>query len=383
MLRHACISLALLLALGTAAPAQVDSVANDEGCPAAATPGDPHELPIRKYQRLLDCTKQALADAETRLNQLSDVKLDDFAHSLLDSNQGLKSQLNLKNDRIKQLETEAADKDKTIAELNTRVDDLEDEVEDLKAEVTRLQGVVDHLQAALDNANKENADLRTQIETCMNEARGLNQRISDLDSELAAARDTIAEQASQIADLKCDVGRLTNERSAFYSDLQRALGNDPRIRIVGDTFIMPLDILFKVGSAELSHEGWQRIDTIAPLVVGLEATVRKDVDWVLEVHGHTDVQPYRFTRKFPMNNWQLSAARALAVVDRLEKMGVDGKRLVASGHSKYRPIDLENTQEAYAVNRRVEFKLDEYSRQLSPQEPCPPLPEVSEEEEEG
>jgi chemotaxis protein MotB len=82
-----------------------------------------------------------------------------------------------------------------------------------------------------------------------------------------------------------------------------------------------------------------------------------------------------------MNNWQLSAARALAVVDRLEKMGVDGKRLVAAGHSEYRPIDRGNTPEAYAANRRVEFKLDEYSRQLSPQEPCPPLPE--EEEEEG
>ncbi len=375
MLRHACISLALLLALGTAAHAQ-DTNANAQKNPAASYQGckettrarDPYRQPVRDYQRLLDCTKRALEEAKARLEQLTDVKLDNFAESLLDANEGLKSQLQLKNDRISQLETENAEKDDTIAGLTEQVRQLTGQVAALEREQTRLQGVIDGQRASLDAALKRNVELEKQVEAYEQQIADLTTRVGELETQLANAR-------GQIQALWCHVDRLTSERSAFYSELQQALGNDQRIKIVGDTFIVPLDILFKVGSAELSTEGRQRIDTVAPLVIDLEAKVRPDVDWVLQVNGHTDIQPYRFTTRFPKNNWELSVARALSVVARLEEDEVPGKRLAAAGYSEFRPIDDAKTQEAFSANRRVEFKLVEYSRQLNPQEPCPPLPE--------
>jgi chemotaxis protein MotB len=115
-----------------------------------------------------------------------------------------------------------------------------------------------------------------------------------------------------------------------------------------------------------------------------DRTFQDDPDWVLQVNGHTDIQQYRHTRRFPRNNWELSAARALAVAMRLQSRGMEGKRLAAAGYSEHRPIDEGRSEEAYRVNRRVEFKLVEYGRQAGRN--CPPLPadlEEHEEEEEG
>ena len=80
-----------------------------------------------------------------------------------------------------------------------------------------------------------------------------------------------------------------------------------------------------------------------------------DIDWVLQVDGHTDDLPI-FTNEFS-DNWALSTARALSVVRYLIKSGIDPKRLAANGYGEFQPIDSANTAEARQKNRRIEFKL--------------------------
>ena len=73
----------------------------------------------------------------------------------------------------------------------------------------------------------------------------------------------------------------------------------------------------------------------------------------MRVDGHTDVRPVGGGR----TNWDLSAARAIAVVQYLISKGISPQRLVAAGFGEFQPIDTGTTEEAYARNRRIELKL--------------------------
>jgi chemotaxis protein MotB len=91
-------------------------------------------------------------------------------------------------------------------------------------------------------------------------------------------------------------------------------------------------------------------------VIALEGQIPADIPWVLRVDGHTDVRPVLGQFK---SNWDLSAARAIAVVKYLVAKGVQPNRLVAAGFGEFQPIDTGMTEEAYRRNRRIEFKLTE------------------------
>ena len=89
----------------------------------------------------------------------------------------------------------------------------------------------------------------------------------------------------------------------------------------------------------------------------LEAQIPPDINWVLRVDGHTDVDPIN-TPQF-QSNWELSAARSIAVVKALIDKGIPPNRLVAAGFGEFQPIDPADTDEAKARNRRIELKLTE------------------------
>jgi chemotaxis protein MotB len=88
----------------------------------------------------------------------------------------------------------------------------------------------------------------------------------------------------------------------------------------------------------------------------LEKKIPKDLAWVLRVDGHTDVRPIIDVFK---SNWDLSAARAISVVQYLIGKGVSPQHLVAAGFGEFQPIDLGRTEDSYRRNRRIEFKLTE------------------------
>jgi chemotaxis protein MotB len=151
------------------------------------------------------------------------------------------------------------------------------------------------------------------------------------------------------------VQELTRFRSDFFGRLRDILGNRPDIRIVGDRFVLQSEVFFDVGQSVLKPEGRTELDKIAAVLLDVTQKIPQDIAWVLRVDGHTDVRPIGGNR----TNWDLSAARAIAVVQYLISKGMPPQRLVAAGFGEFQPIDPGTSEEAYSRNRRIELKLTE------------------------
>ena len=87
----------------------------------------------------------------------------------------------------------------------------------------------------------------------------------------------------------------------------------------------------------------------------IAAKITTGIDWILQVEGHTDPVPI-FNERFK-NNWDLSAARAISVVQTLILEGIPPEKLSASGYGEFQPIDARRDEIGNRRNRRIEMKL--------------------------
>ena len=97
---------------------------------------------------------------------------------------------------------------------------------------------------------------------------------------------------------------------------------------------------------------------MASAIVDLSKEIPTDIPWVLQINGHTDKQPITGGGRFK-SNWELSAARAISVVEYFISQGIPPERLVAAGYGEFQPIDLGDTDGRLSKNRRIELKLTE------------------------
>lgn len=134
---------------------------------------------------------------------------------------------------------------------------------------------------------------------------------------------------------------LKEFEKAGLKDLAQVDVTESRIRIR-----MAAPVLFPSGAAELGPGARRRLAPVARLLRGLEAPV--------VVEGYTDDVPIR---SGPFHtNWELSVARATAVIRHLAKeRGLGESRFVAAGYGEYRPIADNGTAEGRARNRRIEI----------------------------
>jgi chemotaxis protein MotB len=107
-------------------------------------------------------------------------------------------------------------------------------------------------------------------------------------------------------------------------------------------------VFFDSGSATLKPAASTLLSKVGGIVAG-------EREHPVLVEGHTDAQPIR-TAQYP-SNWQLSGARAAAVVQNLAADGVLERRLSLSGYASERPADTNSTPEGRARNRRVDIVL--------------------------
>src|SRR5690606_27383924 len=142
---------------------------------------------------------------------------------------------------------------------------------------------------------------------------------------------------------------LSRYRSDFFGRLREILEGRSDVQVVGDRFVFQSEVLFDAGQAEISPEGQTQIIELAGAILELEQQIPADIPWVLRIDGHTDRRPIA-TPRFP-SNWELSAARAIAVAQLLVAEGVPPNRLVAAGFGEYAPLDPADTEEAYRRNR--------------------------------
>ena len=148
---------------------------------------------------------------------------------------------------------------------------------------------------------------------------------------------------------------LKRYRSDFFGRLRELLKDRRDIRVVGDRFVFQSEVLFPSGSATLTPEGTAAMDQIAEAIIELQKEIPGDIDWALQINGHTDARPIS-SSQFP-SNWELSTARAASVVKYLVSRGVAPERLVAAGYGEFQPVDAGNTEDAFQKNRRIELKL--------------------------
>ena len=228
------------------------------------------------------------------------------------------------------------------------------------------QSKANELSGQLDSEKRLTARALAQVEVLNQQIAALRRQLAALESALDASEKKDKESQGRIADLgqrlnlalAQRVQELTKYRSDFFGRLREILGNRPDIRIVGDRFVFQSEVFFDTGKSTLDKpEGRAELDALASALLELEKKIPGEIAWVLRVDGHTDVRPIN-SPQFK-NNWELSAARAISVVQYLVAKGVSPQRLVAAGFGEFQPIDSDKTDEAFNRNRRIELKLTE------------------------
>jgi chemotaxis protein MotB len=237
------------------------------------------------------------------------------------------------------------------------------ELEQQEIRVQALSALVAERDQAIAAERRLRADAQAEITLLNTKLDALRLQLEEIDQALAAAEATKTEQAAQIEDLgkrlnvalAREVNRLKQYRSDFFGRLREVLGANPSVRIVGDRFVLPSELLFASGSATLADPGRMELAKLAVTLRALAARIPADIDWILRIDGHTDSIPIH-TPQFA-SNWELSTARAVSVVHFLVEQGIAPQRLSAAGFGEFHPIDTAQTPEAFLRNRRIELKL--------------------------
>lgn len=214
-------------------------------------------------------------------------------------------------------------------------------------------------QAAVTEKTTEASSAGEKLASLTAQMDELNSRLGAVSAALTEAQASLTDKDKKVSDLDQQLqtarnGPLARWRSAFFSSLTTALKDHSGVRIVGDHFVFQSEVLFPVGSADLTPRGITEIRTLAKTLHQVTAQIPADVPWLLRVDGHADRQPIHTA--FP-SNWELSAARAITVVKLLIAEGADPKHLAATAFADYQPLSSGQTAADFARNRRIEFRL--------------------------
>jgi len=265
--------------------------------------------------------------------------------------------------------------------------DLQETLASLQANLANSEGERSRLQGILDTSGAAEGEATTHISSLEGDLRSqeqvsqqalaqvelLNQQIAALRRQLGALEEALnasesrnQDSQTQIADLgkrlnvalAQRVQELSRYRSDFFGRLREILADRADIEVVGDRFVLPASVLFSTASDDLSQPARGELDKIGDAIAELEKQIPPEINWVIRVDGHTDIRPVQSASRY-RSNWELSAARAIAVVRYLIDRGIKPEHLVAAGFGEFQPLDNGDSEEAYARNRRIELKLTE------------------------
>ncbi len=227
-------------------------------------------------------------------------------------------------------------------------------------------GAASAARQALDAEKQLSARALAQVDILNQQISALRRQLAAIEEALEASENRDRESMARIADLGSrlnvalaqKVQELARYRSDFFGRLRDILGNRPGVRVVGDRFVFESEVLYDTGRADLNNAGRAELDKLASAISDLERIIPPEIPWVLRVDGHTDKRPLQGVGIY-RSNWDLSAARAISVVQYLVTRGVSPERLVAAGFGEFQPIDPGESDEALRRNRRIELKLTE------------------------
>jgi chemotaxis protein MotB len=147
-----------------------------------------------------------------------------------------------------------------------------------------------------------------------------------------------------VAELIPSMDFLSRELDSEIKAGKLKLSLEPRGLVVS----LPQATYFPSGEDTVAAETYASIGKVAGVVRKLPNPVR--------VEGHTDSIPIHNPRFH--SNWELSAARSIAIVELLAaRFDIPRERLAIAGYGEYAPIDSNQTPEGRAHNRRVDLVI--------------------------
>lgn len=175
-------------------------------------------------------------------------------------------------------------------------------------------------------------------------------RVTDLEAQLAVSSGRLAELEANRSETDARLAEFRRITQQFQNmiDAGRLEVKFRRGRMI---VALPAQVLFPSGSAKLTDEGTKALRDVAAILHGVN-------DRKFIVSGHTDNVPVS-TAEFA-DNWQLSTARALRVIEALVGAGMRPSQLVAAGHAEFEPVATNKTAKGRQKNRRIEIALEPY-----------------------
>ena len=231
------------------------------------------------------------------------------------------------NDAVKKAQAAAADRDRTVASLETSQKDL---------------------QTKLDAATAENQQLRAELTRLGKNADALLSQKGVLASALADAKSRLDELRKAQA--------AAEERTKLFKELamkfQRMVdAGQLKVALRNGRMVLQLsnDVLFDSGRTDIKPAGQTALAQVAKVL-------RTIPDRHFQVAGDTDNVPIR-TGRFP-SNWELSTRRAVEVVHFLVAQGIRPEALSAAGYGEFDPIAANDNEAGRQKNRRIEITLE-------------------------
>jgi len=258
------------------------------------------------------------------------------------------------------------------SEIEVLKEKLETKIQDsflLKKNISELENRINNKDNDINTKNETINANKKEINKLITASLKLRNKLSQLQTLLSAykAKDkrekvkTINIGNEMNSALARRVEELQKFKSDFFGRVRELIKGRKEIRIVGDRFVFQSEVLFKVGSDELGIKGQEEMAKLAITLMDIEKSLPTDIDWILQIDGHTDNLPVKKGQNY-LDNWELSTKRALSVLRFLIKQGIKPNRLSASGYGSFQPIDKNKTSIARAKNRRIEMKITQSTK---------------------
>ena len=174
------------------------------------------------------------------------------------------------------------------------------------------------------------------------DANEADAQAADARAAAAKAADLAAQEQRDFEALKRRIDKLVRDAGLGRKVSTTVTPRGLKIRLLTDR------LFFDSGSAVVNAAALPTLDAIGGIIA-------EEAKHPVEVEGHTDDRPIA-TSQYP-SNWQLSGARAGAVVQRLIGAGVGGRRVSLAGYAAQRPVARNTSHRGRARNRRVEIVL--------------------------
>ncbi|MFY4729049.1 OmpA family protein [Nitrospira sp. BLG_2] len=265
---------------------------------------------------------------------------------------GMRESLDLEAAQRKAAEEQAGSLAKEREDLQVQSEQLTGELATVRSQIMDLEQK--HASGSA-SAREEIEKLQQQAASMEAKAAQIENDREQLRQEQARLAETLDQEWAAKESKDAEIKRLTRTQEELSKSLQDEISKgNITIQQVRDRLTINLvdRVLFDSGQAEVKPAG----QTVLKQVSDLLNTV---TDKRIRIEGHTDNVPISVKlRSRYKTNWELSTARATAVVRYLiDQGGVDPRNLSAVGHADTQPVAPNDTDEGRAANRRIEIVL--------------------------